>query len=77
MKYDANIAPLSPISKNRESEFGFCLYFPAWSGEWTERPSLNDHLLSVLDVDALLRRLATELPAVESVPTISRMVNGQ
>ena len=32
MKYDANLAPLSPISKNRESEFGFCLYFSCLVG---------------------------------------------
>ena len=70
MKYDANLAPLSLESKNRESEFGFWLCFSCLVGG-AESPSLNDHLLSVLDVDALLRRLATELPAVESVPTIS------
>ena len=32
MKYDANLVPLSLKSKNRESEFGFCLYFSCLVG---------------------------------------------
>ena len=76
MKYDANLVPLSLESKNRESEFRFCLYFSCLVGG-AESPSLNDHLLSVLDVDALLRRLATKLASINGIPRTIRMVNGQ